>query len=330
LQGSQIAPPSPQDKPVLKAGAPGAISAVVEAIEQHTMDTFTIRVKHAERVEMGPGQHVRIANPASIGIGASSSQQSSGRPYTPVRVDRDARVMWFLVRRYETGSVSKALTDLRAGAALSMAGPFEHFSPASELVVFSQKSGIISKYTRLLFVAGGTGIAPLFSILTQFVFNDERPQQRSSNNDGLDSGNGGNVDSPGDAGKTSVVTEFRDPFRSQSPPIDVVVITANHTPADIMLEKELARLSPPATIIHTVSRCPPEEETLLPSESPSTQSTTESSEPAWPRVGRLASQDLDPYLGDGTFAVVCGPPGFSEAIEGLLAQRVPCFVFPER
>jgi cytochrome-b5 reductase len=182
--------------------------ANVMAVHTYTPDTFILCLQCENMPEMGPGQHVRIAIETDDGMEV--------RSYSPIRYDNAASLLWFLIKEYEYGIVSRALGASEEGDQLRVSGPFECFSMSS-LLRNNRDSRSLCKYDRLLFINAGTGITPMFSMITNFIC------------DGIDSKRRNFINT------------------------DVRVVTANKTPSDVLLHQELAKFSQVIDVLHTVS-----------------------------------------------------------------------------
>ncbi|KAJ8330201.1 hypothetical protein O5D80_001770 [Batrachochytrium dendrobatidis] len=77
------------------------------------------------------------------------------RPYTPISYDSNH--IELLVRRYETGTVSKHIYSLNEGDTLRIRGPLESFPYKINCV----------KHVSM--IAGGTGIAPMYQLMTKIL-----------------------------------------------------------------------------------------------------------------------------------------------------------------
>ena len=83
------------------------------------------------------------------------------RPYTPVTTNRDLGHFDFVVKRYPNGKGSVYLTDVKVGDSVEVKGPYAkiQYSPN-----FKKQVGMI---------AGGTGITPMFQILSEALSHPE-------------------------------------------------------------------------------------------------------------------------------------------------------------
>lgn len=81
------------------------------------------------------------------------------RPYTPISVEQNT--MDFLIKRVESGSVSRWLFSLVPGAKVEMRGP---------ILTWQYEP---NRYEKLTLLAGGSGIAPMYQLLQSSIANPE-------------------------------------------------------------------------------------------------------------------------------------------------------------
>ncbi|EMD30879.1 hypothetical protein CERSUDRAFT_120279 [Gelatoporia subvermispora B] len=86
------------------------------------------------------------------------------RPYTPITPDAEGELT-FLIKRYDTGVMSKYIHELKPGEKLSIKGPIPKFP-------FK-----INEFEEVGMVAGGSGITPMHQILTH-ALNDPSNKTR--------------------------------------------------------------------------------------------------------------------------------------------------------
>ncbi|RZC42446.1 FAD binding 6, NAD binding 1, and/or Oxidored-like domain containing protein [Asbolus verrucosus] len=83
------------------------------------------------------------------------------RAYTPIPVQNDGGLVFtILIRLYDWGRMSKLLKRLQIGHKTSWRGPYGDFS-------------ITYDYKHLFFIAQGTGIAPIFSVIDEIVRDED-------------------------------------------------------------------------------------------------------------------------------------------------------------
>ncbi|OJT05645.1 NADH-cytochrome b5 reductase 2 [Trametes pubescens] len=75
------------------------------------------------------------------------------RPYTPISPSDKPGELTFLIKKYETGKMSKYFFDLNPGDKLSIKGPIPKFEYK------------INQFEQVGMIAGGSGITPMYQIL---------------------------------------------------------------------------------------------------------------------------------------------------------------------
>jgi propane monooxygenase reductase subunit len=139
------------DEEMLRSGVPiVTATAEVTAIEPLTSDIRRLVLKLPEPVEFHAGQYMDIAIP-----GADGQHRSFSMANTP----GDPNQLEFMIKLYEGGHFSGLLADsanghgINVGDQLSCTGPYG---------VFTLRD---SSPRRLVFIAGGAGMAPIMSLL---------------------------------------------------------------------------------------------------------------------------------------------------------------------
>eukprot|EP01112_Ceratiomyxa_fruticulosa_P010376 TRINITY_DN2744_c0_g1_i4.p1 TRINITY_DN2744_c0_g1~~TRINITY_DN2744_c0_g1_i4.p1 ORF type:complete len:309 (-),score=52.52 TRINITY_DN2744_c0_g1_i4:85-1011(-) len=107
-----------------------------------------------------PVTHVRIKHPVTGEI----------KDYTPILNHHQNKEGYFdlLVKTYPTGHISKFLHSLTIGDFIFASGPFETI----QLDVFSSSS--LLSQTKILMLAAGSGITPMFQILKKLYTNYDK------------------------------------------------------------------------------------------------------------------------------------------------------------
>jgi propane monooxygenase reductase subunit len=145
------------DEEILRSGSPVVTSAAqVEVIEDLTHDIrrLVLRVPDASGLSFQAGQYMDIAIP-----GAENEHRSFSMANTPGDTDR----LEFMIKLYTGGHFSGLLSaganghGIKVGDALQCTGPFG---------VFTLRD---SSPRRLVFIAGGAGMAPIISLLRSMV-----------------------------------------------------------------------------------------------------------------------------------------------------------------
>jgi propane monooxygenase reductase subunit len=142
------------DEEMLKSGVPiQTVQTEVSAIEPLTHDISRLELKLVDPPEMAfnPGQYVDITIPDTETTRAFSMAN------TPTTDDR----LEFMIKIYEGGRFSGLLKErLEVGDALQIKGPYGVF-------MLRQHSD-----ADIIFIGGGAGMAPIWSLLTSMAEND--------------------------------------------------------------------------------------------------------------------------------------------------------------
>ena len=129
----------------IKTTIPSPYPLTAIYIDTHDTRTFRFGLPADATLDMLPGDHLYVH--------ATSNGKSVKRPYTPSSLPGTVGFFDLTVKRYETGTISKYLDDQRIGYTVLMSGP----RPGGHWV-----DGMAKKVG---FVAGGTGITPMISII---------------------------------------------------------------------------------------------------------------------------------------------------------------------
>jgi propane monooxygenase reductase component len=139
------------DEEAIRSGVPIVeATAEVAAIEELTHDIRRLVLKLPEPVVFHAGQYMDIAIP-----GADGEHRSFSMANTPGRPDH----LEFMIKLYEGGHFSGLLAEsangngIKVGDALTCTGPYGMFTLRD------------SSPRRLVFIAGGAGMAPIMSLL---------------------------------------------------------------------------------------------------------------------------------------------------------------------
>jgi propane monooxygenase reductase subunit len=139
------------DEEIIRSGVPIVeATAQVEAVEALTHDIRRLVLKLPEPLVFNAGQYMDIMIP-----GAEDEHRSFSMANTPGRPDR----LEFMIKLYEGGHFSGLLAEsangngIKVGDALECKGPYG---------VFTLRD---SSPRRLVFIAGGAGMAPIVSLL---------------------------------------------------------------------------------------------------------------------------------------------------------------------
>jgi benzoate/toluate 1,2-dioxygenase reductase subunit len=123
------------------------VKAFIDSIETIATNTVRLNVELAEgsNIEFRPGQYLRIDVP---GVG-------SARSYSPSSTKKSLPIIEFLIRLIPGGEMSAYLAErAEVDQVLSLSGPYGTFFFREE-----------HKRSPHIFVAGGTGLAPILSII---------------------------------------------------------------------------------------------------------------------------------------------------------------------
>jgi len=136
------------DEDALRSGVPIVTATTeVEAVDELTHDIRRLVVKVSEPLQFKAGQYVDIGAPGMDGEHRSFSMANS--PAEPGRLE-------FMIKLYEGGKFSGLLANgngIKVGDELTCRGPFGMFTLRD------------SSPRRLVFIAGGAGMAPVLSLL---------------------------------------------------------------------------------------------------------------------------------------------------------------------
>jgi propane monooxygenase reductase subunit len=143
------------DEEVLRSGVPIVTStAEVEAVEELTHDIRRLVLRLPEPLVFSAGQYMDIAIPGADGKHRSFSMANT--PGQPGRLE-------FMIKLYEGGHFSGLLAEsangsgIKVGDSLTCTGPYGMFTLRD------------SSPRRLVFIAGGAGMAPIVSLLRSMV-----------------------------------------------------------------------------------------------------------------------------------------------------------------
>ncbi len=113
--------------------------------ETHDTKTFRFALPADATLDMLPGDHVTVH--------ATVNGKAVKRPYTPSSLVGTTGWFELTIKRYETGLVSKYLHERKVGETVEISGPH------------SGGHWVEGMATKVGFVAGGTGITPMISII---------------------------------------------------------------------------------------------------------------------------------------------------------------------
>lgn len=142
----------PKDKPIFPDRWTDFRIIKVEKITP-TCFKYLFELKENECLGLDIGQHVII------------KQTKEGRPisrqYTPVSDVRQKGIFEIIIKIYPKGKITQLIKDWKVGDMVPMRGPFGNFSYRA------------NSYKRIVMLAAGTGIAPLYQVMRGITENEE-------------------------------------------------------------------------------------------------------------------------------------------------------------
>ncbi|OQW33542.1 MAG: hypothetical protein A4E19_03905 [Nitrospira sp. SG-bin1] len=135
----------------VKTKTPTSYKITAIEVDTHDTKTFRFELPVNATLDMLPGDFLYVH--------ATINGKTVKRPYTPSSLVGVTGFFDLTVKRYGAGSVSKYLHDQRIGDTVSMSGP----NTGGHWVDGMAK--------RVGFVAGGTGITPMISIIRWILIN---------------------------------------------------------------------------------------------------------------------------------------------------------------
>ena len=129
----------------IKSKAPTLYRLTAIQTETHDTKTFRFELPADAALDMMPGDFLYVHT--------TINGKAIKRPYTPSSLPGLTGYFDLTIKRYESGLVSKYLHDQRIGDSVLMTGP----NPGGHWI-----DGMA---TRVGFIAGGTGITPMMSII---------------------------------------------------------------------------------------------------------------------------------------------------------------------
>lgn len=130
-----------------KMPSPYELTAVHQ--DTHDTKTFCFALPEDATLDMLPGDHLYVH--------ATIDGKTVKRPYTPSSVPGTTGYFDLTVKRYDIGMVSKYLHDRKVGDTVLMSGPN------------AGGHWVDGMAQRVGFVAGGTGITPMISIIRWII-----------------------------------------------------------------------------------------------------------------------------------------------------------------
>ncbi|EMG46983.1 CBR1 NADH-cytochrome b5 reductase 1 [Candida maltosa Xu316] len=145
---------SKKNKPVLKPEEFQKFPLIEKIKVSHNSAIYRFGLpKSTDRLGLPIGQH--------ISIGATINGKEIVRSYTPISTDDQLGHFDLLIKTYENGNISKHVGSKNIGEHIDIRGPKGFFTYTPNMV---KSFGMI---------AGGTGIAPMYQIITAILKNSE-------------------------------------------------------------------------------------------------------------------------------------------------------------
>lgn len=136
------------------------LSATIERIDTYSesLRVFRLSLPENSGFSFVPGQFVMLAVP---GLKDKNGRQVA-KAYSIASSPSEKDIIEFSIARFETGVLSPAIFKAKVGDELGVTGPYG---------IFNLKT---SAAPGIVFIAGGTGLAPLMS-MTRSLYNDGYP-----------------------------------------------------------------------------------------------------------------------------------------------------------
>lgn len=143
---------SKKNTPVLKPDTFQKFPLIEKTRVSHNSSVYRFGLpKSTDRLGLPIGQH--------ISIGATIGGKEVVRSYTPISTDDELGYFDLLIKTYENGNISKHVDSKKVGEYVEIRGPKGFFTYTPNMV---KSFGMI---------AGGTGIAPMYQIITAILRN---------------------------------------------------------------------------------------------------------------------------------------------------------------
>ncbi|KAF8215790.1 ferredoxin reductase-like protein, partial [Mycena galopus ATCC 62051] len=119
----------------------------------HNSSTFIFELppKTSSKLPVASCVVVQAADPEAL---KDKKGNTVTRPYTPISAADNTGELTFLIKKYETGVMSKHIHDLKPGDSLKIKGPIPKF-PYKE-----------NEFDEVALIGGGSGITPLYQVIT--------------------------------------------------------------------------------------------------------------------------------------------------------------------
>jgi NAD(P)H-flavin reductase/ferredoxin len=132
---------------------PTTFNVMVQRVQRLSPTIYGVTVETPWPIEFRAGQNFEWVLP---GISPNRTYSAANRPGTDL--------LDFHVRVYPGGQVGQLVSNMTKGRAFQMIGPFGHFALSA------------NSWRPCICIAGGTGLAPILSVLEQaYARNEQRP-----------------------------------------------------------------------------------------------------------------------------------------------------------
>lgn len=139
-----------KNSPVLKPDQFQKFPLVQKTKVSHNANIYRFALpRSTDKLGLPIGQH--------ISIGATINGKEIVRSYTPISTNEELGYFDLLIKTYENGNISKYVDGRKVGETIDVRGPKGFFTYSPNMV---KKIGMI---------AGGTGIAPMYQIITEIL-----------------------------------------------------------------------------------------------------------------------------------------------------------------
>lgn len=137
---------------------------VLNSVKKHTRDTFFYTFTYVKppddincevKLQYEPGQHFLLK-----GSDDPNHNNHFTRAYTPIPLNDNDLSFTILVRLYKNGKMSKFLQNTKVNSETLWRGPYGDYN-------------LDFTFQHMLLIAQGTGIAPIFSVISALLRNDE-------------------------------------------------------------------------------------------------------------------------------------------------------------
>ncbi|CAH2353296.1 NADH-cytochrome b5 reductase 1 [[Candida] railenensis] len=143
---------SRKNSPVLKPDEFQKFSLIQKTRVSHNSCIYRFGLpKSSDRLGLPIGQH--------ISIGAVINGKEVVRSYTPISTDDELGYFDLLIKTYENGNISRHVESKKIGEHIEVRGPKGFYTYQPNMI---KEVGM---------VAGGTGIAPMFQVITAILRN---------------------------------------------------------------------------------------------------------------------------------------------------------------